>query len=245
MTTSTPATPTSVPSGQATVLLAEDDPLTARFTIATLKGLGYDVIHETSGPGALARALKRSFDLVLLDLGLPHLDGRAVVKRLRRAGVKGRVCALTAADVDARGLRELGFDDAFPKPLRAEDLGAVAAAPALDPSVFDVEDLRRRAGKDEALVRELVGDFLGVIGPMRDAVTRARDAQDWEALSAAAHRVRGTLLAVGAPGPAARAGDVERFARERDERVRPSVDALCGAIEPSLAAMRAFLAPSR
>jgi DNA-binding response OmpR family regulator len=65
------------------VLVVEDEPQVMRFLRATLPAHGYRVIEATSGAQALVECQTRQPDLVLLDLGLPDLDGLEVTRRLR------------------------------------------------------------------------------------------------------------------------------------------------------------------
>ncbi|MFG6668178.1 response regulator transcription factor [Halomonas sp. HNIBRBA4712] len=108
------------------ILLVEDDPSLASGIRLALKPEHYTVDHLTDGAEAL-NALKREvFDAVILDLGLPRLDGMTVLEGARRAGVQVPVLVLTARDgVDSRiaGL-DAGADDYLTKPFEVEELKA-------------------------------------------------------------------------------------------------------------------------
>ena len=104
------------------ILLVEDDDGIARPLVAALKGSGYEVVRVSSGQQALARA--GGVDAVVLDLGLPDLDGVEVCRRLRRRAPQARVLMLTARTTEADvvvGL-DAGADDYVTKPFRLAEL---------------------------------------------------------------------------------------------------------------------------
>ena len=108
------------------LLLVEDEARIASFLVKGLRAQGYVVEHVTTGTAALTAALSGDPDLVILDLGLPDLDGLEVLRRLREAGDDVPVIVLTArADVEHRvkGL-DGGADDYLTKPFVFDELSA-------------------------------------------------------------------------------------------------------------------------
>ena len=108
------------------ILLVEDDRNLRGFLKKAFREEGCAVDECESGDRALDRALRRSYDCIVLDLMLPGLDGFSVVKELRQRGVHTPVLILTARDeVDSRvrGL-ELGADDYLSKPFDLAELMA-------------------------------------------------------------------------------------------------------------------------
>ena len=108
------------------ILLVEDDRNLRGFLKKAFREEGCAVDECESGDRALDRALRRSYDCIVLDLMLPGLDGFSVVKELRQRGVHTPVLILTARDeVDyrVRGL-ELGADDYLSKPFDLAELMA-------------------------------------------------------------------------------------------------------------------------
>jgi DNA-binding response OmpR family regulator len=106
------------------ILIAEDEELIAAFVAKGLRANGFTPTAVADGQTALDHALTGEFDLLVLDLGLPTLDGFTVLSRLRAAGSSIPVVILTARDsVDdtVAGL-EGGADDYIPKPFRFEEL---------------------------------------------------------------------------------------------------------------------------
>jgi two-component system, OmpR family, response regulator len=108
------------------ILIAEDDQVLADGLLRSLRNAGYAADHVGSGTEADAALAAHSFDLVILDLGLPKLHGLEVLRRLRGRSVTTPVLILTAADsVEQRvkGL-DLGADDYMAKPFSLQELEA-------------------------------------------------------------------------------------------------------------------------
>jgi DNA-binding response OmpR family regulator len=110
----------------STVLLAEDDPAIADPLSRALQREGYEVSVVTDGPSALDVAGTGGVDLLVLDLGLPGMDGLEVCRRLRSAGRGLPVLMLTARadEVDFVVGLDAGADDYVAKPFRLAELMA-------------------------------------------------------------------------------------------------------------------------
>lgn len=108
------------------ILVVEDDARIARDITEGLEQAGY--LCETSGDGedAWFRAETEDFDAIVLDLGLPKLDGLTVVRRLRSADVKTPVLILTARGAWMERVEgiDAGGDDYLVKPFQTEELVA-------------------------------------------------------------------------------------------------------------------------
>lgn len=108
------------------LLLAEDDPELSRQVVAWLHDAGHRVEVHDRGIAALKAALTTKFDAVVLDVGLPELDGFRIVESLRSRENRVPVLFLTARDgvTDrVKGLK-VGGDDYMVKPFALEELGA-------------------------------------------------------------------------------------------------------------------------
>ena len=86
------------PGGRARVLIVEDEKKVANALREGLEGEGYQVAVEHTGEGALGRINAETFDVALVDLMLPGLDGLHIVSTLRERGTDTRVLVLTARD---------------------------------------------------------------------------------------------------------------------------------------------------
>jgi DNA-binding response OmpR family regulator len=112
------------------VLLAEDDASISEPLARALRREGYDVEVSSEGPGTLERVRDGGIDLLVLDLGLPEMDGLEVCRRLRSEGRSVPVLVLTARadEVDTVVGLDAGADDYVTKPFRlAEFMARVRA----------------------------------------------------------------------------------------------------------------------
>lgn len=132
------------------ILVVEDEPPLRRMLRAALADAGYRVSEAASGVEALRAAVSQPPDLVLLDLGLPDLDGQEVLQRLRE-WYTGPVVVLSARDQEPQKVRALdaGADDYVTKPFGTGELLARlrvalrhAHFAATDAMVLTVGDLR-------------------------------------------------------------------------------------------------------
>ena len=129
-----------VPIDSATILLVEDDDATRESIATFLRGHGHDVRESSTAAEALAAWEASRPDLIVLDLGLPDLDGSAVVRRVRQEATTP-ILILSARDREADKVAALdhGADDYVTKPFGMPELRARidalvrrAAGPAAD-----------------------------------------------------------------------------------------------------------------
>lgn len=108
------------------LLLAEDEPAIATNIVAALDRAGYATEIATDGETAWFRGETEEFDLIVLDLGLPKIDGLTVLKRWRAAGRRTPVLILTARGAWPERVEgiDAGADDYLPKPFQIEELVA-------------------------------------------------------------------------------------------------------------------------
>jgi two-component system KDP operon response regulator KdpE len=105
------------------ILLIEDEPQMRRFLRVTLQSHGYRLVEATGGMEGLREAATRNPEVILLDLGLPDLDGLEVVKRIREWSTVP-VIVLSAREQEQDKIRALdaGADDYLTKPFGAGEL---------------------------------------------------------------------------------------------------------------------------
>lgn len=109
----------------AQILLVDDEPQLLRVLASTLGAAGYAVTTAESGEGAIAKAASMRFDAVLLDLGLPDLDGKDVITRVREWS-DVPILVLSARDIESEKVEALdrGADDYVNKPFSMSELMA-------------------------------------------------------------------------------------------------------------------------
>jgi DNA-binding response OmpR family regulator len=126
------------------ILVVEDEPRIAADIRAGLERANYAVDTAADGKDAWFKGETEDYDAIVLDLGLPRLDGLSVLKRLRRAGIATPVLILTALDgwrAKVEGI-DAGADDYLTKPFQMEEL--IARLRAIT---------RRAAGQASAILK--------------------------------------------------------------------------------------------
>jgi two-component system KDP operon response regulator KdpE len=105
------------------VVLVEDEPQIRRFLRATLTGQSYRLFEVSTGADALVEIAQRQPDVVILDLGLPDMDGLDVIRRLREwSKVPVIVLSARGQERDKVGALDAGADDYVSKPFSAGEL---------------------------------------------------------------------------------------------------------------------------
>jgi two-component system KDP operon response regulator KdpE len=114
-----------MPEDKELILLIEDEPQMRRFLRITLQGHGYRLVEAETAQEGLMQAASRNPDIVLLDLGLPDLDGLEVTKRLRE-WTQTPIVVISAREQEQDKVKALdaGADDYLTKPFSAGELMA-------------------------------------------------------------------------------------------------------------------------
>jgi signal transduction histidine kinase len=240
------------------VLLVEDNAVNRRLAEIVLTRRGHTVVAADTGPGALRALGERYFDLVLMDLQLPGMDGIAATRAIRaRETSSGRqvpVLALTAHALP--GVREqcleAGMNGYLTKPLKPADLleaverlgllaGPAAAGAHAEPRDPDRWTLLEEVGGDARLLEEICGLFARESAGQMQALRAAIDGGDSSSFARAAHTLRGMLRSVRAEAAEQLAGTLQPLdpGEQRDQAL-----AICERLEHSLGVLRdRFAAP--
>jgi two-component system sensor histidine kinase/response regulator len=232
------------------VLLAEDNPVNQQVAVAMLVKRGHEVHVSSNGREAVEAVKERDYDVVLMDIQMPEMDGFEATHAIR-ALPKGRnlpIIGLTAHALSGERERCLshGMTDYLAKPFKAHELFALvegtaepkvmAEPPAETLAPVDLEGFRmtlREAGAEQALYT-IVDTFVRQAPDRLAALAGAVAGGTGHDIAKAAHVYRGAAATIGARELAAlletvettaRAGDVEQ-ARETFERVSPVAHAV-------------------
>jgi two-component system, sensor histidine kinase and response regulator len=181
------------------VLVAEDNPVNQRLVLAILKDGGHASVLVGNGREALAALDAGAFDVVLMDLHMPEMDGVAATAAIRAretaTGAHLPILALTASagDGDEERCRAAGMDGYIVKPIRAEELLArVESAAGRGAGAPEPSAPAAPGGEREDLGRQLSGLFIADAARLCDEIRDAVARRDGGALQAAAHRLRGS-----------------------------------------------------
>ena len=114
----------SAGSAPTRILVVDDEPAILRFLRAGLGSQNYLVIEAQTGQAAIDAARQHRADLIVLDLGLPDIDGLEVIRHLREAGVALPIIVLSSRENEAAKVTalDLGADDYITKPFGIDEL---------------------------------------------------------------------------------------------------------------------------
>ena len=187
-----------------------------------LRNWGWQVTTAASGPAAIKLFEHRQFDLVLMDIQMPGMDGETATRALQAHPDPARaatpVIALTARAQagEAERLQAAGFAGYLAKPYREEQLldtmNAVLScakptdetlstnlhcAMPSDSMLYDLSNVRQLVRHDEAIVRRLAWAFIETTPAILTALDEALTRTDWEAVGDAAHHLKSSLDGLG------------------------------------------------
>jgi CheY-like chemotaxis protein len=217
------------------VLVAEDNAMNRKVAVGLLERRGHRVIAVADGRQALAAVEQEAFDVVVMDVQMPNMDGFettvAIRAREERSGRHVPIIALTAHAMtgDRERCLRAGMDGYVSKPVEADELFATIerfTAPAgeaetsavLAPAatVLDREAVYRRIGNDVELLLEAIATFreesTELMGSLREAVEH----RDAELVGRVAHSLKGALATLAASPAADAALRIEKMGRSGD-----------------------------
>jgi signal transduction histidine kinase/HPt (histidine-containing phosphotransfer) domain-containing protein len=248
--------PSTTLSGR--VLVAEDSRTNASLVQIMLKRLGLEVGIAVDGQKAVERVLSEHFDLVLMDIQMPNMDGLEATQTLRAKGVTIPILALTASALE--GDREqclaAGCNAYMSKPFQFRTLEAVlreylsskdeAAQPAGKPpipateegsSVLDMQLLHEIYDRP-AIIQEIVEAFLQEAPQTLDRVVAAVGSRNTEDRRSWAHKLKGSALTIAAQALADSALRLEQASTQ----VQPeTLDAMLQDLQGQWGRLRSFL----
>jgi signal transduction histidine kinase/CheY-like chemotaxis protein len=224
------------------VLLAEDNQVNRELAAEFLERAGLSVTTALDGEDAVQKAAEGTFDLVLLDMQMPRVDGLEAARRLRRMrGYEALpILALTANafHADREACVAAGMNDFISKPVDADALyahmlrwlpdGEVTSPPGMAPSEaapldrderphhiagVDLDEARRILGTDEGLFRKIVQSFIESKRTAPRELREAAAAGDFLVAGELAHRIFGSAGAIGATAVAKHSQAIDHAVR--------------------------------
>jgi PAS domain S-box-containing protein len=220
-----PAPARAAASRRLRILLAEDNPVNQRLALAVLHKQGHEVVTALNGREAARIALAGSFDIVLMDMQMPEMDGLEATATIRTGEIgTGRRVPIVALTAHAmKGDRDTclaaGMDGYLTKPIRSGELLGVInelAGPAQPPPAvppLDPADVLDRVDGDRELLAELVQIFTEESPRALTELHRAVSAADALGVAHAAHTLRGSVSSFGAQPTASVALVLETMGR--------------------------------
>lgn len=198
------------------VLIAEDNLINRKVAVRILENAGFQVDTVQNGKEAIEKFEEEQFDLILMDVQMPVLDGFKATAKLRNTekGKNVPIIAITAHALtgDREKCIEAGMNDYASKPLIAEDLvklidkwlnidtGLVRepVPPYNDNSILDFEQLSKASGEDEEFKAELLSAYMDDVTERFKRIEKFLTVKDMEQIVKEAHTIKGASYAIGA-----------------------------------------------
>ncbi|MEI6877397.1 MAG: response regulator, partial [Spirochaetota bacterium] len=234
------------------VLLVEDNPTNQIVAQVILKKLGLHSDTASNGVEALELLGKSAYDLVLMDMQMPVMDGLEATRRIRdsRSAVLDHgipIIAMTAnaMEDDRRRCFDVGMNDYVTKPIKPEALSELLARwmpVAVDegegPALYDGKDMRERLMDDGKLVKIVLSCFLEDMPAEIRKLKELVEAGEASEAGHQAHKIKGAAANISAPALRALAGGMEERARKGD---LPALRGLIGELERQFELLRRCL----
>jgi PAS domain S-box-containing protein len=212
------------------ILVVEDNLINRAVATGILEKEGHVLVHTATGREAVEAFRTETFDLILMDVQMPEMDGFEATRHIRAleeaTGRHTRIVAMTAYAMagDRERCLAAGMDDYVSKPMRKEDLlraidgaGLAANEDQTDTTLlFSREQLLSQWGGDERVMKKLVSIFNDSTPQLVEAIGQAVEKHDAPALAGHAHKLLGSLGAFGAKYAATVAQRLEKHGREND-----------------------------
>jgi two-component system sensor histidine kinase/response regulator len=212
------------------ILVAEDNLVNRAVATGILEKAGHVLVHASTGREAVEALKEGSFDLILMDVQMPEMDGFEATRQIRRlekmTGGHTRIVAMTAHALagDRERCLAAGMDDYLSKPLRKEDLFQALEGARLAEHehqiettlLYNREQLLSQCDGDEELMAELVSIFHDNTPRILRAVGEAVEKGDAPALATQAHKLLSSLGVFGAGRARTLALRLEKHGREND-----------------------------
>lgn len=210
------------PSLAIQILAVDDHPSNLKLVKALLEGMGCEVQTALNGQEALDQYQARDFDLILMDIQMPVMDGIEVTKRIRLLEVHKRhtpIVALTAhaLTTEKESVLLAGMDDYLTKPIDENELDRILAKwtirqsqliepknnaiPLTKPNadVIDWEKSLKLAGHQEALAADMLLSLINELPSAQKAINIAYQNRQFEVLREEVHRLHGVCCYCGVP----------------------------------------------
>lgn len=241
------------------ILLAEDSSVNQKLAVGLLSRWGHEIVVADDGAEAVRLEASTDFDLILMDVQMPELDGFDATAAIRRRetehGGHTPIVAMTAHAMsgDRERCLSAGMDDYLMKPIRAEQLfdmverhgaGRCLPAPASEGNLqsavpaeaagiaprIDWDAALKAVGYHEDLLHQVAGAFLDEAPRLLNSLGESFASANWKIFSRTAHTLKSALRTFGAGDAARHAESLEEVSRQSPEEI--TADAVQLLVDP-------------
>ncbi len=211
---------------EGSVLIAEDSPEMQQIERKMVTAIGPSVTFANNGKEAVALSRKQAFDLILMDMQMPEMDGIEASQTIRAHGNYPPIIAVTANVMpsDRERFLQAGCNDFMGKPINRTDLERMLAKylrKSDRPLCVDDDQNDSLSDFDETFDDDLIDDemlqlFIEMMEERRALIEQSIQEHDWKQIGAIAHMIKGTAAAYGFP-------QLAEVARQIDQEMKSGV----------------------
>lgn len=204
---------TSTPELQGKILLAEDNTDNQILISMHVEKTGADITIVENGQQAVETALDEHFDLILMDMQMPIMDGIEAIKTLRKKQYKAPIATLTANAMkeDIETSKQAGADDFLTKPIDKKIFYSVLIK-HLSPAT-DAQNSGNKSTPTNDLddISDLVDRYIKLLPETFDRIELFVRSREWEEVKDEIHRLKGTGGAFGLPEVTEQCTEIEKY----------------------------------
>lgn len=227
------------------VLLVEDNDINRLYANSILKNWECNIEMAENGYVALEKIKNRYFDIILMDIQMPVMDGFEATKAIRQGEVPKStvpIIALTAnaTRADIERCLAAGMNDCIPKPFTPEDLFRIlikyynpttqaTSSVTITFEPLDLGYLKQVSGNSETFIREMIDTFRSTLPNTISEISTATNERDWERLAKSIHKIKPSLTMMGLHKTKELAMEVEEHVKSRKQlrSIPPKSESLC------------------
>ena len=214
------------------ILLAEDSILSRKIAVRIIENCDCKTDTAENGREAVEKASSNAYDLIIMDMFMPEMNGGDASIEIRKNGVKTPIVSLSANPVTPEERIQYGFNDSIMKPIsntevnrllsiychreKMEEVQTSPPPPAADISVFDEAGALEFAGGNRTLLTEMITMYVEGTGKNIDRLSSHLDSCDLQKAKSAAHLIKGESKSLGARKVFSTAAEIEEAAKAGD-----------------------------
>lgn len=198
------------------VLMAEDNELNQVLSKSIFKKIGWELDIADNGKIAIEKLQKNNYDIVLMDIQMPEMDGYQATLKIRNELVppvsKIPIIAVTAHALNSelKKCLDAGMNDYLSKPFRVEDLikkvsallrkdeRSYEATSSMAYEVTDLANLHELSGNDKDIIEAVVNSFVNSIPGNINELKHLLEQKDWKAMARLCHKIKSSYAIIGA-----------------------------------------------
>ena len=214
------------------VLLVEDSILSTKIAVRIIENCGCETDTAENGREALEKASANAYDLIIVDMFMPEMNGGDASIEIRKNGVKTPIVALSANPVTPEERIRYGFNDSIMKPISNTEVSRILSlyclpekpheartpthAPDSGVSVFDEAEALEFAGGSRTVLTQMITMYIEGTGKNIDRLSLHSDSCDLQKAKSAAHLIKGESKVMGVKKVFSTATEIEEAAKAGD-----------------------------